>query len=215
MQNNHTKEVPPTLSPKGVLRLLLLIVDEVDPSQRLNQASLKELQIPQYKHANKLLSYLALCTTTGTLTDDVLECRHDPARLAPRLRDKKRMHGDNQGYALREVLFWGEHNAEWPRTHVGNRGCMSPWGLALPAFRLSAIPFLHASQVHRLRCPFGRFANSDAIVQVRTDFAASPCAAGNSLETRLHQPRGRGSFVVLSSSRPSPRGGLITRRRPW
>ena len=71
MQNNHAREAPPTLSPRGTLQLLLVILD-VDPFQPLNQTTLKDLKISQYKHANKLLSYFALRTTTGTLTDDVL-----------------------------------------------------------------------------------------------------------------------------------------------
>ena len=85
--NTEAKETPPTLSPRGTLQLLLTIL-EISPSQPLNQATLKNLVCPQFKHANKLLSWLAMRTTTGTLADDVLECRDDPARIKDLLRDR-------------------------------------------------------------------------------------------------------------------------------
>jgi hypothetical protein len=106
MQNNHAREAPPTLSPRGTLQLLLVILD-VDPFQPLNQTTLKDLKISQYKHANKLLSYLALRTTTGTLTDDVLECRREPARLAVLLRERLVAACVRSGCTEEQVTFLG------------------------------------------------------------------------------------------------------------
>jgi hypothetical protein len=105
-RDNHAMEAPPTLSPKGTLQLLLAILD-VDAFQPLNQATLKDLGITQNKHANKLLSYLGLRTTTGTLTDDVLECRHDPARLAALLRDRLVAACVRSGCTQEQLAFLG------------------------------------------------------------------------------------------------------------
>jgi hypothetical protein len=106
MQNTEPKEVPPTLSPRGTLELLLTIL-EIDPSQSLNQATLKNRGVRQNKHANKLLSYLALRSTTGTLMDDVLECRHDPAQLADLLRQRLVAACVRSGCTEEQVAFIG------------------------------------------------------------------------------------------------------------
>jgi hypothetical protein len=178
MQNNQVKEVPPTLSPRGTLQLLLAIL-EVDPFQPLNQATLKDLKISQNKHANKLLSYLALRTTTGTLTDDVLECRHEPARLASLLRERLVAACVRSGCTEEQVTFLGSDR-------------LAPKELKE---KLAGLPLIRADMTAATR------ASVFGCLTTLADVLASGGVSRSALERRLGIRSGNGAASGLA---PSP-----------
>ena len=179
LQKAPFPESPPTLSPKGTLQLLLAVI-EMDPSQPLNQTTLKDvLKIDQNKHANKLLSWLALRTTTRTLADDVLECRQDPVRLASLLRDRLIAACVRSGCTEQEVAFLG-------RDRLDPKECRS---------RLANLPLVRADMTESTRTSvFG-------CLTTLSDVLARGAVSRAALERRL------GITSTASGCRPAPSPG--------